>query len=70
MFGTTLAPEIYQRLQRCVDRIGNIAEELTIHGRGIKEHKENRLAVLRRLRECELTLHQKSQLRRSKQTFI
>ena len=40
-------------------RVKNIADDLNIHGCGIQEHHENLPAVLRRLRECGLTLNEK-----------
>ena len=49
--------------------VANIADYLIIHGCGIKEHDENLLAVLHRLRERGLTLNEKCQLRLPKLTF-
>ena len=75
MFGITSAPEKYQKIVKDV-LIGckgnaNIAENLIIHGCGIKEHDENLLAALRRLRERGLTLNEKKcQFRLSKLTFF
>ena len=52
-------------------RVANIADDLIIHGCGIKEHDENLLAVLHRLRERGLTLNErKCQFRLPKLTFF
>ena len=63
MFVTTSAPEKYQKIVKdeligC-EGVANIADDLIIHVCGIKEHDENLLAVLRRLRERGLTLNEK-----------
>lgn len=62
MFGFTSAPEKYQKIVKDVligcKGVANIADDLIIHGGGIKEHDENLLAVLRRLRERGLTLNE------------
>ena len=71
MFGITLAPEKYQNVLIGCKRVANIADDLIIHGCGIKEHDENLLAVLRRLRERGLTLNErKGQFRLPKLTFF
>ena len=61
MFGIASAPEIYQKIVKDVlrDCMGaeNIADEVIVHGRGVKEHDENLFAVLNRLKECGLTLN-------------
>ena len=49
--------------------VANIADYLIIHGCGIKEHDENLLAVLHRLRERGLTVNEKYQFRLPKLTF-
>ena len=63
MFGITSAPEKYQKIVKDVligcKEVANIADDLIIHGCGIKEHDENLLAILRRLRERGLTLNEK-----------
>ena len=63
MFGITSAPEKYQKIVKDVligcKGVANIADDLIIHGCGIKEHDENLLAILRRLRERGLTLNEK-----------
>ena len=78
MFGITSAPEKYQKIVKDVfidckgcKGVANIADDLIIHGCGIKEHDENLLAVLRRLRERGLTLNEKKcQFRLPKLTFF
>ena len=51
--------------------VANIADDLIVHGCGIKEHDENLLAFLRRLRERGLTLNErKCQFRFPKLTFF
>ena len=75
MFGNTSAPEKYQKIVKdeligCKG-VANIADDLIIHGCGIKEHDENLLAVPRRLRERGLTLNEKKcQFRLPKLTFF
>ena len=63
MFGITSTPEKYQKIVKDVligcKGVANIADDLIIHGCGIKEHDENLLAVLRRLKERGLTLNEK-----------
>ena len=75
MFGITSAPEKYHKILKDVligcKGVADIADDLIIHGRGIKEHDENLLAVLRRLRERGLTLNErKGQFRLPKLTFF
>ena len=78
MFGITSAPEKYQKIVKDVfidckgcKGVANIADDLIIHECGIKEHDENLLAVLRRLRERGLTLNEKKcQFRLPKITFF
>ena len=51
--------------------VANIPDDLIIHGCGIKEHDENLLAVLHRLRERRLNLNErKCQFRLPKLTFF
>ena len=73
MFGITSTPEKYQKIVKDMligcKGVANIADYLIIHGCGIEEHDENLLAVLRRLRERGLTLHEKCQFRLPKLTF-
>ena len=75
MFGNTSAPEKYQKIVKdeligCKG-VANIADDLIIHGCGIKEHDENLLAVLRRLKERGLTLNEKKcRFRLPKLTFF
>ena len=73
MFGITSTPEKYQKIVKDMligcKGVANIADYLVIHGCGIEEHDENLLAVLRRLRERGLTLHEKCQFRLPKLTF-
>ena len=61
MFGIASAPENYQKIVKDVLRdfkgAANIADDVIIHGRGVKEHDENLFAVLNRLKECGLTLN-------------
>ena len=63
MFGIASAPENSQKIVKDVLRgcngVANIADDLIIHGRGIKQHDDNLFAVLRRLRESGLTLNVK-----------
>ena len=61
MFGIASAPENYQKIVKDVLRdckgAANIADDVIVHGRGVKEHDENLFAVLNRLKECGLTLN-------------
>ena len=61
MFGNASAPENYQKIVKDVLRdckgAANIADDVIVHGRGVKEHDENLFAVLNRLKECGLTLN-------------
>ena len=75
MFGITSAPEKYQKIVKDAligcKGVANIADDLIIHGCGIQEHDQNLLTVLRRLRECGLTLNEKKcQFRLPKLTFF
>ena len=75
MFGITSAPEKYQKIVKDTlvgcKGVVNIADDLIIHGCGIQEHDENLLAVLRRLKECGLTLNEKKcKFRLPKLTFF
>ena len=61
MFGISSAPENYQKIVKDVPRdcqgAANIADDVIVHGRGVKEHDENLFVVLNRLKECGLTLN-------------
>ena len=75
MFGVTSAPEKYQQIIRDVlrgcGRVENIADDLIIHGSGVKEHDRRFFVVLDRLREVGLTLNgNKCEFRLSKLTFF
>ena len=75
MFGITSAPEKYQQIIRDVlrncDGVANIADDLIVYGRGVKEHDKRLFAVLDRLREVGLTLNgKKCEFRLSKLTFF
>ena len=75
MFGITSAPEKYQKIVKDTligcKGVANISDDIIIHGCGIQEHDENLLAVLRRLKECGLTLNEKKcQFRLPKLTFF
>ena len=75
MFGITSAPEKYQKIVKDVligcKGVANIADDLIIHGCGIKEHDESLLAILCRLRERGLTLTKKKcQFRLPQLTFF
>ena len=71
LFGITSAPEKYQKiikdvLQECPG-VANIADDLIIHGKRLEEHL---FGVLKRLKECGLTLNaDKCQFRLPKLTF-
>ncbi|PFX23104.1 Uncharacterized protein K02A2.6 [Stylophora pistillata] len=74
-FGITSAPEKYHKIVKDVligcKGVANIADDLIIHGCGIKEHDENLLAILFRLRERGSTLNEKKcQFRHPKLTFF
>ena len=61
LFGITSAPEKYQNiikdvLQGCPG-VANIADDLIIHGKGLEEHDRHLFGVLKRLKECGLTLN-------------
>ena len=75
MFGIASAPEKYQQIIRDILRgcngVANIADDIIVHGRDLKEHDQNLFKVLDRLRECGLTLNgDKCQFRISKLTFF
>ena len=57
-------------LQGC-EGVANIADDVIVHGCGIKQHDKNLLVVLERLRQCGLTLNaRKCQFRLPKLTFF
>ena len=74
LFGITSAPEKYQKiikdvLQGC-SGVANIADDLIIHGKGLEEHDRHLFSVLKRLKECGLTLNaDKCRFRLPKLTF-
>ena len=75
MFGVTSAPEKYQKIVADVlhgcEGVANLADDLIVHGCGIKEHDRNLHAVLTRLKEKGLTLKgDKCQFRHPKLTFF
>ena len=75
MFGVTSAPEKYQKIVAYVlhgcEGVANLADDLIVHGCGIKEHDRNLHAVLTRLKEKGLTLNgDKCQFRLPKLTFF
>ena len=75
MFGITSAPEKYQKiisdLTRGCNGIANIADDLIVYGRDLKEHDKNLHVVLQRLRDSGLTLNgDKCQFRLPKLTFF
>ena len=75
MFGVTSAPEKYQKIVADVlhgcEGVANLADDLIVHGCGIKEHDRNLHAVLTRLKEKGLTLNgDKCQFRLPKLTFF
>ena len=75
MFGVTLAPEKYQKIVTDVlygcEGVANLADDLIVHGCGMKEHDRNLHAVLTRLKEKGLTLNgNKCQFRLPKLTFF
>ena len=49
MFGIASSPENYQKIVKDILRgcngVANIADDLIIHGRGIKEHDDNLFAA-------------------------
>ena len=75
MIGVTLAPEKYQKivvdvLHGC-EGVANLADDLIVHGCGIKEHDRNLHAVLTRLKEKGQTLNgDKCQFRLPKLTLF
>ena len=75
MFGITSAPEKCQKIISDVIRgcngAANIADNLIVYGRNLKEHDKNLHVVLRRLRDSGLTLNgDKCQFRLLKLTFF
>ena len=75
MIGVTSAPEKYQKIVADVlhgcEGVANLADDLIVHGCGIKEHDRNLHAVLTRLKEKGLTLNgDKCQFRLPKLTFF
>ena len=74
LFGITSAPEKYQKiikdvLQGCPG-VANIADDLIIHRKGLEEHDRHLFVVLKRLKECGVTLNaDKCQFRLPKLTF-
>ena len=53
MFGIASAPEKYQKIVKdslsgC-EGVANIADDLIVHGKGMKEHDERLYAVLNRI---------------------
>ena len=75
MFGIASAPEKYQKIVKdwlsgCKG-VANIADDLIMHSKGVKEHDESLYAVLNRICECGLTLNgKKCQFRLLKLTFF
>lgn len=75
MFGVTSVPEKYQKivvdvLHGC-EGVANLADDLIVHGCGIKEHDRNLHAILTRLKEKGLTLNgDKCQFRLPTLTFF
>ena len=73
LFGITSAPEKYQKiikdvLQGCPG-VANIADNLTIHGKGLEEHDRHLFGALKKWKECGLTLNaDKCQFRLPKRT--
>ena len=61
MFGIASAPENYQKIVKDVLRdckgVVNIADDVIVHQRGVKEHDKNLFALLNGLKECGLTLN-------------
>ena len=75
MFGITSAPKKYQKIVKDLligcEGVANIADDLIVHGKGVKEHDERLYAILNRIRECGLTLNgKKCQFRLPKLTFF
>ncbi len=75
MFGITSAPEIYQKIIQDMLRgckgTANIADDVIIFGRNMKEHDENLFAALDRIRQSGMTLNgKKCQFRMNKLTFF
>ncbi|PFX28322.1 Uncharacterized protein K02A2.6 [Stylophora pistillata] len=61
MFGVTSVPEKYQKIVANVlhgcEGVANMADDLIVHGCGIKEHDRNLQAILTRLKDKGLTLN-------------
>ena len=75
MFGIASVTEKYQKIVKDLlsfcEGFANIADDLIVHGKGVKEHDERLYAVLNRIRECGLTLNgKKCQFRLTKLTFF
>ena len=75
MFGVTSAHEKYQKIVADVlhgcEGVANLADDLIVHGCGIKEQGRNLHTVLTRLKEKGLTLNRdKCQFRLPKLTFF
>lgn len=75
MFGVTSAPEKYQQIIRDVlrgcDGVVNIADDLVIHGKDLKQHDERLFTVLDRLKTAGLTLNEsKCEFRLQRLTFF
>ena len=75
MFGITSAPEKYQKIIsddiRGCNGVANIADDMIVYGRDLKEHDKNLHVVLQRLRDSGLTLNgDKCQFRLPKLTFF
>ena len=63
MFDIASVCQNYQKivtdvLHNCT-RAANIADDLTVHGRGVKEHDDNFFAVLHRLKDSGMTLNER-----------
>ena len=63
MFDIASACQNYQKIVKDVlhncTRAANIADDLIVHGRGVKEHDENFFAVLHRLKDSGMTLNER-----------
>ena len=75
MFGITSAPEKYKKIISDVIRgchgVANIADDLIVYGRDLKQHDKSLYVVLQRLRDSGLTLNgDKCQFRLPKLTFF
>ena len=61
MFGTSSAPEVYQHviqqaLSDC-EGVGNISDDIIVHGKTTEEHDERLKQVLEKLKEKNLTVN-------------